>query len=75
MEHMVLKATELGLATCWMGWFNEEAVKAILNIPDRVRTHVMVAVGYAKDPGSVPKAHTRKPLDEILFMNSWRGSS
>lgn len=24
MEHIVLKATELGLGTCWIGWFNEK---------------------------------------------------
>ncbi|MCX5834039.1 MAG: nitroreductase family protein [Deltaproteobacteria bacterium] len=27
MEHMVLKATELGLGTCWIGWFREEKIK------------------------------------------------
>jgi len=33
MEHMVLKATELGLGTCWIGWFREEKIKEILGIP------------------------------------------
>ena len=27
MEHMVLKATELGLGTCWIGWFKEKKIK------------------------------------------------
>ena len=30
-EHFVLQAEELGLGTCWLGWFNEGAVKSILN--------------------------------------------
>ena len=32
-EHFVLQAEELGLGTCWIGWFNERAVKSVLNIP------------------------------------------
>ena len=25
-EHLVLQAAELGLGTCWLGWFNENAL-------------------------------------------------
>ena len=71
LEHLVLKATELGLGTCWVGWFNETNVKKILGIPGAVRVHVMIAVGYPKDPQAVPAQHKRKPLDKILFMNTW----
>ena len=71
MEHLVLKATDLGLATCWIGWFNEEGVKRVLGIPDKVRVHVMATVGYAKEGTVVPALHKRKPLDKILFYNGW----
>ena len=71
VEHLVLKATELGLATCWIGWFNEEKVKEILGIPRGIRVHILVAVGYPKDSDQIPKEHKRKPLDQILFMNGW----
>jgi nitroreductase len=27
LEHMVLEAEELGLSTCWIGWFNEKKLK------------------------------------------------
>ncbi len=33
IEHFVLQAEDLGLGTCWIGWFNERAVKSVLNIP------------------------------------------
>ena len=32
-EHLVLQAAELSIGSCWIGWFNEKAVKRILNIP------------------------------------------
>ncbi|MCP4641317.1 MAG: nitroreductase, partial [bacterium] len=67
--HLVLKATELGLGTCWVGWFNEDKVKDILAIPKSVRVSALLAVGYPKE--APPTEHTRKPLSKILFGNRW----
>jgi nitroreductase len=69
MEHMVLKATELGLGSCWIGWFDERQVKAILKIPRRIKVSALLAIGYAAD---APPAHrSRKPLNQILFAEQW----
>jgi nitroreductase len=69
MEHIVLKATELGLGTCWVGWFNEEKLKAVLDIPEKVRTMALLAVGYPKDTPA--EKRTRKPIGKILFSERW----
>ena len=70
MEHMVLKATELGLGTCWIGWFKEEKVKKILGIPGNIKVRALLAAGYANDdPGKEKK---RKPFEEIFFREKWR---
>ena len=37
MEHMVLKATELGLGTCWIGWFYERRLKKSWKYPKELR--------------------------------------
>ncbi len=71
MEHMVLKATELGLGTCWIGWFREERIKDILGIPGDVRVSALLAVGYPKGGDAVRRG--RKPLDEIVFRDRWKG--
>lgn len=69
MEHMVLKAEDLGLGTCWIGWFNEKKVKEILEIPDKIKVSAMLAVGR---PASDPvKEKSRKPIHEILFFEKW----
>lgn len=52
-SHMMLEATEQGLGTCWVGYFNEEKVRAALNIPENVRIRDLLPTGYAAD-GSVP---------------------
>ncbi len=69
MEHMVLKATELGLGTCWVGWFKEDKVKEILNIPERVRVSALLAVGYPKD--TPLQERKRRPLEKTLFWDGW----
>jgi nitroreductase len=69
MEHMVLKATELGLGTCWIGWFREERIREILSIPGRIRVCALLAVGYPKD--APPPRRSRKPMEKILFSERW----
>jgi nitroreductase len=69
MEHMVLKATELGLGTCWIGWFKESRVKEILEIPKKIKVSAMLAVGYSK--GEPPKKRSRKSIEKIVFSEKW----
>ena len=69
MEHMVLKATELGLGTCWIGWVDETCVKTILGIPPKIKISALLAVGYPKEaPG---KERKRKPAEKIAFSEKW----
>ena len=69
MEHMVLKATELGLGTCWIGWFKENKLKEILEIPKRIKDSAMLAIGYPKDANT--KKRERKPIKKIVFSEKW----
>ncbi len=68
VEHLILEAAELGLGTCWVGWFEEEPVKRALGIPDEVRVVAMVPVGV---PDEEPRARSRRPMEEILSWNGW----
>lgn len=61
--HLVLAATELGLSTCIMGWFNEGKLKELLPIPQEKRIRLVVGVGYAATDSLRPKK--RKSLEEI----------
>ena len=69
MEHMVLKATELGLGSCWIGWFSAEKVKNILHIQKRIKVSAMLAIGYPQE--SPQKSRQRKQMDEILYSEKW----
>jgi nitroreductase len=67
-EHLCLAAHALGLGTCWMGWFDEAAVKKVLGIPAPFRVIGVTPLGY---PDQEPKARPRKTLAEITFYNQW----
>ena len=62
-EHLVLQATEEGLGTCWLGWFNEMAVRKVLGLPASTKIDVLISMGYPDHLDVRPK--TRKSLDDI----------
>jgi nitroreductase len=72
-ENMVLAATAEGLGTCWVGSFEEPAVKQLLGVPEDLRVVAMLAVGYSSEKtditGKIAKLiRRRKKLEEIT---SW----
>lgn len=63
VAHLCLCATELGLSTCIMGCFIEEAIKQELNLNAQYKVHLVIAVGYAANEAIRTKK--RKDLSEI----------
>lgn len=68
VSFMILEATELGLGTCWLGAYDEEKVRNILNIPERIRVPAMFTLGYADES---PHQRPRKHLDEIVSSEKY----
>ena len=68
IEHMVLAATSLELATCWVGSFYPEQVRQILQIPTHIHVIELLALGYPADTQPEPK---RLPMDNIACREKW----
>jgi len=75
-DHLVLRATDLGIGTCWIGWFNEKELKRMLKIPSGFKIAALVALGYPAEEstnegigGIAPGA--RKGLSEITSYNTF----
>lgn len=64
VEHMVLKAVDLGLGSCWVGIVDRERVKKILKLEDRYDIVALLPIGYS-DQNSSPRP--RLPMDEIIL--------
>lgn len=62
-DHITLQAAESGLGTCWIGWFDDKAVKKILKLPRNTQIDVILTLGYPED--NSPKEKNRKSLEEI----------
>ncbi len=63
IQNIHLTAYSLGLGTCWVGSFDEDSVRAILNVPEGLRPVAIIPVGY---PDVSPRQRRRKPMSEIV---------
>lgn len=70
-EHLVLQAHELGLGTCWIGWFSARGARTALGVPRRYRIVSLIAMGYPAHTDL--KAKRRKALEEICRFNTAEG--
>lgn len=61
--HICFAATELGLSTCIIGWFDDGGLKKLTGIPAKQKISLVIAVGYAATENLRKKI--RKPIDEI----------
>lgn len=68
MQNLMLEATNLGLGTVQIGYFNSERVREILDLPEDVAPVTMTPLGY---PKRVPDPTSRKDLDEIVFAEKF----
>lgn len=69
-EHFCLQATELGLGTCMLGWFDEKKIQKLLNIPSKRKIGLVISLGYAPVDYKQRKK-IRKPIEEIYGYNGY----
>ncbi len=72
--HMILEAWDQGIASCWVGYFDPEAVRQAFGLPENaVPTHIL-AFGYASGEAKSAERHRteRIPLDEMVWKESTR---
>ena len=68
MGYMVLEAKAQGLDTCWTGWYEQEGVKRILEIPEDKYVCGILTLGYGAEK---PEERPRKPLEDIVRFGKW----
>jgi nitroreductase len=72
-DHMMMAATDLGLNTLWMTWFNPIVIKKEFELPSHLEPVNLLALGYNGAEPKSPDRHgdTRKPLSETVFFEKW----
>lgn len=71
IENFMLKLTDLGLSSCWVGSFSDETVKQFLGIPSHIQVEALIPIGYEK--GKSPKKK-KKALENAIFWEKWDNS-
>lgn len=48
---LILKLTDLGINSCWVGAFDFEIIKEILKVPQNLHIEAIIPIGYEKGKG------------------------
>jgi len=68
-QNLMLAAHALGLGTVFVGVFDEEKLRKLLNIPDDIRVVGLFPLGYSQQEKK--QGPPRKELEEIVFHERW----
>ncbi len=71
IDHLTLAARAEGLGTCWIGLFNNEAVKGLLRIPEDVNVVAVIPIGYPRGK-TFKETDSRKKLCEIICTDRYQ---
>ena len=63
MDHLILAAADLGLGTCWIGAFDPDAAREVLELPDGVEPVAFTPLGY---PADRLRPKKRKDLSDLV---------
>ena len=57
--HMMLQAADLGIGSCWVGYFNAHTVAEVLDLPENVTVSALLPIGYATENAQPAPLHTQ----------------
>ena len=69
VDHMTLQAVEENLGSCWIGAFDQEKVREILEIPENYKVVILLPLGFPADRAG-PKI--RKTIEEIVSFEKFK---
>ncbi|HPS87574.1 MAG TPA: nitroreductase family protein [Spirochaetota bacterium] len=64
IDHMTLRAVDMGLGSCWIGMFDHKKVREAFDIDSRYLVAALIPIGF---PDQNPDQRPRLPMDEILL--------
>jgi len=65
---VLLKLTDIGVNSCWVGSYTDELIKQILKIPQHIQIEAIIPTGFSAEKSAKPK---KKKLESVLFWESW----
>ncbi len=67
-SYLTLAAASEEIGSCIIGWFNENKIKELLNIPSNKRIELVIALGYSLENNRRKK---RKAYNSVISFNEY----
>ncbi len=67
-SYIQLAATALGLGTCWVGAFDDDELRKILNAPTHLKPVAIIPLGY---PNNEPEEKERRKISDIVHAEKF----
>ncbi|MBK3517037.1 nitroreductase family protein [Carboxylicivirga marina] len=64
IEHIVLRALDFGLGTCWMKLMNEQAIQQLFGWDNNIVPVALLPIGY---PAEAPAPRKRVPIEDLII--------
>lgn len=73
LDHLMLAAAAEELGTCWIGAFDEQAVKDILDVPGNARVVALTPLGYPASAGLLHMidGSKRRRRDQVIAFEKF----
>ena len=65
---LMLKLTDLGFGSCWVGAYSDSDVKKVLEIPKDFQVEAIVTIGFSDEKS---KKKEKKKLENVLYWEKW----
>ncbi len=69
---MMLQATELGLGTVWICYFDPQVIRTEFQLPEHLEPVNLLAIGYADGPAADSERHAREriPVSQLVSFET-----
>ena len=68
MQNMLLEAYSLGIGSCWIGDFDDNKLKKILDIKEGIKLQALIALGYSNEE---KREARRNNLENFVFFEKY----
>lgn len=70
INNLLLKLTDLGLSSCWVGAYTDEYIRKELDIPANIQIEAIIPVGY-ENPSKIRKKPKKHALERVIYWEKW----
>lgn len=68
LQNFLLRLTDLGLASCWVGAYLDKGIQEVLEIPTHIRVEGIFPIGY---PDEKPHPVKKEALESRIYWDKW----